>query len=141
VELAMGYYPMGLNEEAKKVLKTAPPNPIVNYWLAFLNRNNTKKSQKYLKKALAVSPRLVFPFRYETIPVLQWAIRKNNNWKTKYYLGLIMWSKGRDDEALELMNACDNNPEFAPFYLTRAKMRGYENPLKSLADLKYALKL
>lgn len=141
LELAMDYYKMGLNRRAKKVLKISPSYPIVNYWLAFLNKNDTQKNHEYLHKALAASPKLVFPFRHETITVLQWASKQENNWKTKYYLALILWSKGRSDEALKLMNAVGNNPGYAPFYLTRAKLRGDDNALENLADLKYALKL
>lgn len=141
LEIAMTYHHMGLDKDAIKVLKNSPSYPIVNFWLAYLNKNHAQKSQKYLHEALTASPKLVFPFRYETIPVLKWALKKNNNWKTKYYLGLIIWSKGRNHEALSLMNACGNNPNFAPFYLTRRKIRKGKNPEKSLQDLQRALKL
>src|SRR5699024_4328302 len=99
------------------------------------------KSKQYLRKALAVSPKLVFPFRWETIPVLKWALKQNSSWKTKYYLGLIMWSKGRNDEAMNFLNNCGDSPDFAPFYLTRSKMRGDKNPQKSLRDLNRSLAL
>lgn len=141
LEVAMDYYNMGLNRDAVKVLKKSPLYPIVNYWLAYLNKGNKRKSYKYLHKALTASPKLVFPFRHETISVLKWALKKKDSWKTKYYLGLIMWSKGRNDEALTLLNECGNEPNYAPFYLTRRKIRGDKNPTESLQDLRHALKI
>jgi tetratricopeptide (TPR) repeat protein len=80
LEIAMDYYHAGLNKEAEKVLKKSPAHPMVYYWLAYLNRKNAQKSAAYLNKASAASPKLVFPFRWETIPVLKWAIKNDNNW-------------------------------------------------------------
>jgi len=60
---------------------------------------------------------MIFPFREEMIPVLKWAIKTQpNEWKPKYYLGLIYWSIGRIDETHRLFKKCDEN-NFAPFYL------------------------
>ena len=57
---------------------------------------------------MALSPSLVFPFREEEIPLYEWVIsQRPDDWKPRYYLGLILWSKGRVDEARALFAQCD----------------------------------
>ena len=71
---------------------------------------------------LELSPKQVFPFRSETIPVFKWAIKtRPGQWKPYYYLGLIYWSKGKTAETNLLFEKC-NNPEFAPFYIIQAHL-------------------
>jgi Tfp pilus assembly protein PilF len=120
LELALTYANAGLNDEAIKVLEQAPPYPTVYYWLAFLKRNTAAgESQAFLKKAAALSPAFVFPYRLETIPVLTWAQQQLPSWKTTYYLGLVYWNNLRTDKAKELFEQCGDKPDFAPFYLAR----------------------
>ena len=118
LEMATFYSKLNLECDAIKVLKQAPSNPIIYFWLAYLLREKSpQQSQNYLKKAIKISPELIFPFREETIPVLKWAIKTNpDNWKVKYYLGLIYWGKGREKEALKIFATC-GEPDFAPFYI------------------------
>lgn len=123
LELAIWYYDLGLKEKAVQVLKSTKETPVISYWLAFILND-----KGLLNKAAAASTDLVFPFRSETAGVLKWALDKNNNWQTKYYLGLIYWSKGRKDEAAELFKACKTEPANYAFYLTRFKLlNGTEN--------------
>ncbi len=120
LELAMEYFHQGLEEESIKILEESPPYPTVSYWLAYLNREAfPEKSNAYLNQAEEISPELVFPFRLETIPVLNWAQKRSPSWKNLYYLGLIHWSKLGIDRAKELFKKCGDSPEFAPFYISR----------------------
>jgi len=119
LELALVYYNLGCAPDAIRVLKIAPEHPLIFLWQAFLDKNN---SDKYLQMALNASPKMVFPYRDETAFILEDFINKNNNWKLKYYLGLIYWNKGNLNKAKVLFNECGNNPDFAPFYLAKAKM-------------------
>ena len=121
LELAVAYASLGLTGDAKKVLHLAPPHPMVYYWLAYLQKE-TKTSGDLLKKAEHLSTKFVFPFREESIPVLQYAISKSTSWKTKYYLALIYWSKGASAKALKLLQECGDTPDFAPFYISRAHL-------------------
>lgn len=130
LELAISYFNLGLNEKAVEVLKSTKETPLINYWLAFI-LNDTK----LLNKAVSGSTELVFPFRSETADVLKWALNKNDNWQTKYYLGLIYWSKGRSNEAIELFKACKMEPATYAFYLTRFKLLNAEENYNSEADL------
>ena len=79
------------------VLKNAPEYATADYWMAYLLRDKSPgESNSYLKKASEASPRFVFPFREEEIPLFEWAISVNpRDWKPKYYLGLIYWVKGQ----------------------------------------------
>jgi len=73
---------------------------------------------------VAASPYLVFPFREESIPVVDWAAKqKPDCWKFRYYLGLIFWSKGRIEEAKDLFQTL-NEADYYPVFIARA----YLNP-------------
>ena len=123
LELAVEYVNQGLENEAVIVLEQSPPYPVVYYWLAYLYRNSSsEKSTNYLEKGLGMSPSLVFPHRLETIPVLTWAIERNQSWKSKYYLGLIYWHILKTDKAAELFEQCGDIPDCAPFYIARGTL-------------------
>ena len=140
LEMAISYVHLGLEDEAVTMLEQAPSYPTVNYWLAYLLRGKSfSQSQNYLRKAQKMSPRLVFPFRQETMPVFQWAIETQPaDWKAKYYLGLIYWGKGRVDEAHQFFAAC-GEPEFAPFYLTRGHLSKRHDSRNAIPDFTKAL--
>ena len=118
LETALLYTALGLADEAVAVLKQSPPHTVVHYWLAYLLRKKSpEESKAFLERAASRSPRLVFPFRAETIPVLAWAERtRPEDWKPGYYLGLILWGKGRVDEARKRFLAC-GKAAFAPLHL------------------------
>ncbi len=123
MELAMQYINQGLNDEAVQVLELSPAYPVAYYWLAYLYRDSSKeKSDLWLRKATEMSPYLVFPYRQETIPVLEWAIASDQSWKSKYYLGLIYWHILRTTDAAALFEQCGDNPDFAPFYIARGSL-------------------
>lgn len=141
LELAIRYANQGMDSEAIRVLEEGPDYPIISYWLAYLNRvNEPQKSLKYLENATKKSPFLVFPFRLETINVLNWALQAKDSWKTKYYLGLIYWHIDRPEKASELFEQCGDLPDYAPFYITRAILnQNYNNnESSSLNDFKRA---
>jgi tetratricopeptide (TPR) repeat protein len=142
IEMALHYVRLGLNEQAVQLLEFASDHPTACYWLAYLwNEIESDKSQMYLEKAQSISPWLIFPFREESIPVFEWASQEQpEDWKSKYYLALIFWSKGRVEDARGLFDSVDR-PDFAPFYLARGHF--YKNVDLSLAqkDFEYAVKL
>lgn len=123
LELAMEYYYLGLNSEAKIVLKASPKNPIALYWLAYLNNDeHPEKAKAYLAEANGLTPTLVFPFREESIPVLSWAVNQTKSWKASYYLGLIWWNLGEIAKAKEQFLTNSEHPDFGPYYLAKAKL-------------------
>lgn len=133
LEVMLDYIGFGLKEDAIKVLDKAPQHPLLTTWKAYLTNDET-----LLTKAVGESPGFVFPYRTETIAVLEWAASKNTNWKFKYYLGLNYWGINRAEEAKKLFRACGNEPGYAPFYISRAfLLKGMDAALE-LADLQKA---
>ncbi|MCK5462510.1 MAG: hypothetical protein KAI95_05815, partial [Bacteroidales bacterium] len=124
LELGLYYANMGLNDEAIQVLEQVPSYPAIQYWLAWLNKEDQDKSKTYLDQALEANPEFVFPYRNETGMVLDWASKQIPSWKTDYYSALILWNRGRDEEALGLLEKWGEEPEFTPFYYSRACLKG-----------------
>ncbi len=122
LELAVWYHRLGQLKEARSVLDLAPTNAEVAFWQAFLDQKLTGSSEKALNRATEASVTGVFPFRPESAEVFTWATGVTNNWKPKYLLGLIYWSKNQTARARELFAACGNRPDFAPMYAARAEL-------------------
>lgn len=140
LEMSLYYYSLGLIPEAVQLLEHAPEYPSIYYWLAYILKDEApQKSRSWLKKANSLSPAMVFPFREESIPVFKWAVSKTpENWKAKYYLALIYWSKGLVKETSKLINDC-GEPDFATFYIVRAYFNKEINPKKALSDMQKAV--
>lgn len=144
LELAVEYANNGMDAEAVSVLEQAPSYPTVFYWLAWLCRDSApEKSMKYLKNAVEMSPYLVFPFRQETIEVLNWAMQRNDSWKSKYYLGLIYWHINRPGKATELFGQCGDKSDYAPFYIARGILYQSNNisDISPATDFNHALNI
>jgi len=117
LELAAWYHGVGLDQEAAKVLQSAPQTAEVLYWLAYLDHDKA-----LLARAEAASPAFVFPFRAESIAVFEWAVSQTQGWQPKYYLGLLRWSMGDLAQARELLASCGDGSHFAPLYAARAQL-------------------
>lgn len=125
LELAVRYANRGRISDAVRVLGEGPEDPIAEYWLAYLQRDDAGVSRKHLENALRMPPDYVFPFRLETIPVLEWAAEQSggqDRWKTTYYLATLYWSKGQDARAVALYRGLGDAPGYAPFYAARAML-------------------
>ena len=136
LELAIDYYNSGQKKDAIQVLENGPNHPLIALWRAFL-----KDDAPALKEIAKASPAFVFPYRTETVSVLDWAVSKNDNWKFKYYLGLNMWGIQREEDAGKLFAACKQEPDFATFYLSRAILGKQTDQKQELSDLQTAHQL
>jgi tetratricopeptide (TPR) repeat protein len=136
LDLAISYHNLGCTDEAVALLKLSPANAVANLWLAGIDTGNRTA---HLKAAVAADPSFVFPFRVETGEIIEKLMKDEPHWVLKYYLGLIYWNSGRTDEASELFRVCGQQPGFAPFYLSRAKL--LKNDSGEAADLKKAAEL
>jgi Tfp pilus assembly protein PilF len=136
LELCMIYYDLGLKKDALQVLDKAPAHPLITVWKAYL-----KDDPSMLNEVAGASPAFVFPYRTETAAALAWALSKNSNWKFKYYLALNYWAIQREDESKQLLVSCGKEPDYAPFYLTRASLVKSKDEKQELADLEMAQKL
>ena len=142
LELAAWYQDLGRLEEARELLTMSPQNAEVLYWLAFVqDALHDPGAAETLKKADAASPRLVFPFRSEAASVFEWAMGKSSNWRPRYYLALILWSRNDLARARDLLVSCGNAADFAPFYAARAKALDAVSRDQALADLRRAAEL
>ena len=138
LQLADWYLSLGLANESLEVLNCAPANPEVYYWMAYLrNKLKTGSTTELTEKGNLLSPELIFPFRSSSAEVLKWIISQSQNWKPKYYLALIYWSRNDQPRAKELFAQC-GDPDFAPFYAVRAALYNddhYNDDLKKAAQL------
>ena len=119
ISLALKYQSFGLIDESISILKASPQDVKVNILLANLDVSNRTE---WLKKVTETSPNLVLPFRTETYEALTELIKLNNSWKLKYYASLILWKKEMSEEAKDLVKQCGDQPDFAPFYLSKANL-------------------
>ncbi len=142
VELALHYVNLGMDSQATQLFEFIPDYPTSCYWLSYLLKDEEpEKSRLYLEKAQILSPWLVFPFREESIPVFRWAIHADSlDWKAKYYLALILWSKGRVQESRDSFDSCGSQPDFAPFYLARGNFYKTFDLQQTMADFQQAVK-
>lgn len=120
IELAVGYLNDGLLNEAEDVLhRFKGVNPIVNYYLGYLQnkKGNKAEAEKYFKTGSEQSVDYCFPFRLETIKVLETSLEYNpKDGKAWYYLGNILYDK-QPQKAIEAWeNAVKLNPGLAIAY-------------------------
>ncbi len=154
LELAIDYVGLGLRDDASALLREwigrlgpgAGPGPLTGpmdfagndvmilAWQAWLSGDPTLLDAE-------LDPAFTFPFRTESLPVLEWAVANDQRWEWRYFLALNLWAVGRDSEAASLFEALGPVPDFGPFYVARAQLlsevRG-ENPGP---DLKRAVEL
>lgn len=141
LEMALWYIKQNRLDEAISLLNLAPVTPELQYWLGYLAEQRKQSSQAYLQKALSLSPLMQFPFRPESLPVLEWALKKSKRWETQYYIGLIEWGVGDLDAAKSTFRDIGETPNFAPFYATRAKLNEATDLESSIRDLNRAMNL
>ncbi|MEO9210688.1 MAG: DUF5107 domain-containing protein, partial [Ginsengibacter sp.] len=138
LDLAIWYSNLNLMEEGKAVLEACPQkdNEII-YWLAWLNKDN-KNGDEYLKEANNGNAYMVFPFRTETIAVMEWAVNKSPNWRSRYYLALIYSFHEHKAKALQLLENEKVPDNFAPYYVLRSRLRDSSDVQNIQSDLSKA---
>lgn len=118
LELAIGYVHRGQTADAIALLEPAIQrmrNPELRAWLAYL-----KQDASLLGVSADVT--LVFPYRLEGLPVLEWAAQQNPHWSWTYLRALNLWAFDRLAEAERLVTPLGNSPEAASFYVSRAHL-------------------
>ena len=133
MEMAGWYENVGCNEEALILYAFAHDYPIAAYHAAcIMAQANDDSWRAMLQRAESLSTHLVFPFRTETLPVLEWAVQQSDKWVNKYYLGILSAFLGDESKAARLLEQCGDLPDDASFYLARAQFR---RGAKKLEDL------
>jgi len=110
LEAACGYIEMNLFEDAVRTLELcrkkpgSRQHPFVDFFLGYLadRMGQPDRAESCYKRGLALSPKSVFPFRTESLAVLQTGLRYDPEcWKLHYYLGTLLTAKFRWREGLE----------------------------------------
>ncbi len=140
LELVLEYLNLGQDQTAEHLLELNDTDAKSKLYLAFLQKKS-EKSGMLLEELAGQSPDFVFPYRRETIPVLQWAVSQNENWKFKYYLAQNYLAVGLVDKANELLEACGNLPDNDTFYVFRAQVMKNATVQKQENDYQTALDL
>jgi tetratricopeptide (TPR) repeat protein len=122
--MALLYIDWNMENEAMEMLDLAPGHPMVQLMQAWLldRAGYGVLAVARLASAADASPDLVFPFRPEMISMLSWANQVVPDWKWAYYEGLICWHHNQLSLARAFFNSCGFEPDFAPFYLARARL-------------------
>lgn len=133
LEIAEWYATAGLYDEALQLLSNADDHVVSLYWSAYIMHQLGKEQEAkvLLEKAVSLSPEWVFPFRYGTLKVFEWAQSVLPSWKTDYYTALLYWHFGNKEKARSLLDKNDDVP-FSGFYQSRALLKRGEDKLKDL---------
>jgi len=120
IGLATGYINDGLYEEAEDVLlRFKGKNPIVSYYLGYLEdrKGNSTEAEIYFKDGSGQPVDYCFPFRLETIKVLETDLEYNpSDGKAYYYLGNILYEKQPGKAITSWENAVKYDPGLAIAY-------------------------
>lgn len=123
LNLALQYHSLGLTAETEKVLSLDLNSVKNQLWMAYLlHTTDSTRSSTLFEKVLKTRIDFVFPYRRETLPVLEWATERNNSWKLKYYLAQNYLALGLADKGKMLLKSLGNSPDSDIFYRFRAKI-------------------
>ena len=134
LELSIRYFNLDQTKEAQMILMNGPRHLTNDLWISYISNNKEKLDN--LVKSNSIN--FIFPFRRETIKVLEWAKNNISNWKVDYLLALNLWSKGRHDESRKLFKELSDIPENENFYLSRASLMEGSNVASYNDDIKKA---
>ena len=136
LELAIRYFNRGLKEEAIKILNIGPKKMINRLWLSYLTENKNELESLLIENKIDFS----FPFRTETINVLNWARNSYSNWKLDYLIALNLYGKGRYNESKNILSKIKDESLNPIFYLNRGIIL-QKNGVDPLKDFNKAYQL
>jgi len=137
LELAVDYVRRGANDDARALLRLGAQlgtNPLLDAWLAWLEDDPTLLPRD-------VDLDFTFPFRRETVTVLDWAAERDDHWSWSYLLALNLWARDRPTEAASLLEPVGDEADYAPFYVSRANLLQQARQRDPEADLRRAVQL
>ncbi|UCD24857.1 MAG: hypothetical protein JSW51_02765, partial [Gemmatimonadota bacterium] len=137
MELAIDYVRRGAVADAMAVLHLGmrvAPNPLLGAWVAWLMNDAAELPENS-------DLGFVFPFRRETLAVLDWAMEHSEHWSWSYLLALNLWGRDRGPEAAALLEPIRDAAGYAPFYVSRASLLQQTRQRDPEADLRRAVQL
>ena len=144
--IALRYKELGFDAEALLSLLSGKRSAKNELYKSYLHKDTKpEESSRLLARVLSSPVSFVFPYRRETIPVLEWAVNQDESWKLKYYLAQNYLAVGLKGKGLAILKKLGDTPNDNVFYRFRAKMSdltkgNFELPAAA-ADLNKALKL
>ena len=146
LELANGYLKDGLIHEAQEILsmKSDTQNPVLLYYLAFVQDKlgDRKSAESNFKRAQQLPEDYCFPYRMETINVLNKALEYNKkDDKAYYYMGNILYDK-QPGKAIDYWEKSTTlNPQLAMAWrnLGWGYYRHFNNYKKAISNYEKAL--
>jgi len=120
LQLAIDYLNNGLLTETEEVLKRFKgSNPFINYYLGYIADKNGNESQAsgYFRTAGSQSIDYVFPYRLQSIDVLNTALKYNpSDANANYFIGNILFEKQPDNAMKYWEKAIRQNPNLSIAY-------------------------
>lgn len=117
VELGVAYLNDGLIDEAFDIFnRFKGENPIISYYLGYIadKQGKINDASKYFKAGMGQSTDYCFPFRLETVRVLEKALEyEPEDSKAYYYLGNILYDKQPERAIGYWEKAIEHDPSFA----------------------------
>ncbi|MEZ4825515.1 MAG: DUF5107 domain-containing protein [Bacteroidia bacterium] len=137
LETGIQYANAGLYQDAISILTLGPTHTKNLLWIAWMNmKTGTGQDIPLLNSTVGRDPDFVFPYRRESLKVMDWAFQIKAEWKTAWFLGLNYWALNQKEQTKMIFNALGNQPDYAPFYIARSDLGG-----GSYADVAHALSL
>lgn len=141
IETALFYADLGMEDTAVELMHRldSSDDPMLHYHIAYLTRDDSD-----LIRAAECCPDRCFPNRLEDIDPLIFAAERNSDYKAMYYLGNILYDKGRHDDAIKCWEASKKyNSKFATVRrnLALAYYNKRHDSEAALAELKAASEL
>ena len=147
LELAVDYLNDGMLSEAQDVLERYEgEDPIIEYYLGYIQDKlgNKQGATKHFQQAQRISIDYTFPYRLETVKVLNRALDYNpKDGKVHYYLGNILYNKQPELAMDHWQKAVDNNQDLAMAYrnLGWGYYRHYDELQKAISYYEKAIAL
>lgn len=140
--IALRYHELGFDQEALLTLLSGSKTVKNRLWAAYLQSgNDSLESNRMLNEALSGNANFVFPYRRETLPVVQWAANQNEDWKLKYYLAQNYLALGLQEKGETILKELGNTPDSDVFYRLRASILKESSFEERTEDYSKALEL
>jgi len=126
LEVACDYAELNLRHDAVSALELyqrrggARKHPFVDFYLGYLAdaMGRHERARQCYRQGVELSPQGVFPFRGESLAVLETGLRyQPEHWKLHYYLGTLLVAKTRWREGLDqFLAAAKSDPSCSVLY-------------------------
>ncbi len=152
LETASDYAEMNLLEDAIAALdiyekrKSATPHPFIHLYRGYYydRLGRREEARRDYEQALKLSPDYVFPFRIESLAVLESALAYcPNEWKWRYYLGNLLTSKLRWEEGLvQFQKAAEADPKYSVLHRNLGEIYWHkqQDSAKAIAEYEKAIR-